>query len=82
MQFLGSVEAQMGNKPRLGLDWLFGAFGMQAPKLPIRLFLDEPSAAVDAGAKRHLWKAIADRSEGKDYNSKEASTPSWNVPAP
>ena len=22
------------------------------------LFLDEPSAAVDAGAKRHLWKAL------------------------
>merc|ERR1711981_1372347 len=22
------------------------------------LFLDEPSAAVDAGAKRHLWKVI------------------------
>ncbi|CAE7453862.1 ABCA5 [Symbiodinium sp. CCMP2592] len=27
-----------------------------------RLFLDEPSAAVDAGAKRHLWKVIRMRS--------------------
>ena len=25
------------------------------------LFLDEPSAAVDAGAKRHLWKVIKAR---------------------
>ena len=25
------------------------------------LFLDEPSAAVDAGAKRHLWKVIKSR---------------------
>ena len=25
------------------------------------LFLDEPSAAVDAGAKRHLWKAPLQR---------------------
>jgi ABC-type multidrug transport system ATPase subunit len=25
------------------------------------LFLDEPSAAVDAGAKRHLWKVIKNR---------------------
>lgn len=25
------------------------------------LFLDEPSAAVDAGAKRHLWKATGHR---------------------
>lgn len=28
------------------------------------LFLDEPSAAVDAGAKRHLWKVI--QSRGKE----------------
>eukprot|EP00929_Paragymnodinium_shiwhaense_P037057 TRINITY_DN19808_c0_g1_i2.p1 TRINITY_DN19808_c0_g1~~TRINITY_DN19808_c0_g1_i2.p1 ORF type:complete len:774 (+),score=165.06 TRINITY_DN19808_c0_g1_i2:188-2509(+) len=27
------------------------------------LFLDEPSAAVDAGAKRHLWKVIKRRSQ-------------------
>merc|ERR1712048_1042130 len=25
------------------------------------MFLDEPSAAVDAGAKRHLWKVIKNR---------------------
>merc|ERR1719230_1730151 len=25
------------------------------------LFLDEPSAAVDAGAKRHLWNVIKNR---------------------
>merc|ERR1719502_1932637 len=29
------------------------------------LFLDEPSAAVDAGAKRHLWKVIKRRAEGQ-----------------
>jgi len=29
------------------------------------LFLDEPSAAVDAGAKRHLWKVIKMRSRGQ-----------------
>eukprot|EP00927_Polykrikos_kofoidii_P034685 TRINITY_DN29376_c0_g1_i1.p1 TRINITY_DN29376_c0_g1~~TRINITY_DN29376_c0_g1_i1.p1 ORF type:complete len:1346 (-),score=182.74 TRINITY_DN29376_c0_g1_i1:24-4061(-) len=28
-------------------------------------FLDEPSAAVDAGAKRFLWKIIKNRAEGK-----------------
>ncbi|CAJ1447554.1 unnamed protein product [Effrenium voratum] len=28
---------------------------------PQMLFLDEPSAAVDAGAKRHLWKVIKHR---------------------
>ncbi|CAE8601223.1 unnamed protein product [Polarella glacialis] len=29
------------------------------------LFLDEPSAAVDAGAKRHLWKVINMRQPGQ-----------------
>ena len=29
------------------------------------LFLDEPSAAVDAGAKRHLWKVREIDSAGK-----------------
>ncbi|CAE7469959.1 Abca7, partial [Symbiodinium microadriaticum] len=36
------------------------ALGPQTERL--RLFLDEPSAAVDAGAKRHLWKVIRMRS--------------------
>merc|ERR1719230_1786056 len=29
------------------------------------LFLDEPSAAVDAGAKRHLWKVIKMRASNQ-----------------
>merc|ERR1712060_454374 len=32
---------------------------------PPLLFLDEPSAAVDAASKRHLWNVIKQRSQGQ-----------------
>ena len=56
-EFLGVIEE----------FWRF--WDTAPPELPPRLFLDEPSAAVDAGAKRHLWKAISDRSHWRRASS-------------
>ena len=40
----------------------FTSLSIESRDLPCQmLFLDEPSAAVDAGAKRHLWKVIKSR---------------------